>query len=298
MMAASEVYAHGRQWTIDWRLAVTVYRTYIPQPPLAAFVDKFWLYEGDAPSHAKERRLPDGSMELVINLRDDTIRVYDRQHHNQFQSIRGSVMCGAHAEFFVIDTACQASVMGVHFKAGGAFPFLSLPAGELHDTHVSLDTLWGARAGDLREQLLEAETAEARFCILEQALLAQAVQPLVRHPAVSFALKEFQGMPPHPHAQTIADVTGHIGLSPKRFIQVFREEVGLTPKLFWRVRRFQEALRLIGRRQRIAWADLALSCGYFDQAHFIHDFRAFSGLNPGAYLTYRGEYPNHVPLSD
>jgi hypothetical protein len=120
-------------------LAVTVYRTYIPQPPLAAFVDKFWLYEGDAPTHAKERRLPDGSMELVINLRDDTIRVYDRQHHNRFQSFRGSLMCGAHAQFFVIDTVCQASVMGVHFKAGGAFPFLSLPAGELHETHVSLD---------------------------------------------------------------------------------------------------------------------------------------------------------------
>jgi hypothetical protein len=76
-------------------LAVTVHRTYIPQPPLAAFVDKLWLYEGDAPPHAKERRLPDGSMELVINLRDDTIRVYDRQHHNQFQSFRGSLMCGA-----------------------------------------------------------------------------------------------------------------------------------------------------------------------------------------------------------
>ncbi len=87
-------------------------------------------------------------------------------------------------------------------------------------------------------------------------------------------------------------------LSPKRFIQVFSEEVGLTPKLFCRVRRFQEVLRLIEKGQHIEWAEIALTCGYFDQAHCIHDFRAFSGLNPTTYLTHRGEHRNHVPLGD
>ena len=69
----------------------TIYRTYIPLPPLSTFVDKLWLYENYCPSHTKERRLPDGSMELVINLREDVIRIYDRHNHNQFSSIRG---CG------------------------------------------------------------------------------------------------------------------------------------------------------------------------------------------------------------
>ncbi len=277
---------------------MTVYRTYIPQPPLANFVDIFWLYEGYNPPHAKERVLPNGSMELVINLREDTLRVYDGQKHDQFQSFRGCLLCGAHSEFSVIDTASQESIMGVHFKPGGAFPFLTLPADELHTADVSLDTLWGATADDLRDRLLEAETPETRFHILEQSLLAHAVRPLAWHPVVAFALKEFQGMPPHPNTRTISDVTERIGLSPRRFIQVFSEEVGLTPKLFWRIRRFQEVLRLIGRRQRIEWADIALTCGYFDQAHFIHDFRAFSGLNPRAYLMHRGEHLNHVPLHD
>ena len=93
-------------------------------------------------------------------------------------------------------------------------------------------------------------------------------------------------------------MTERIGLSPRRFIQVFREEVGLTPKLFCRIRRFQEVLGLIGRGQHVEWAEVALACGYFDQAHFIHDFRAFSGLNPKAYLAHRGEHLNHVPLCD
>ena len=271
-----------------------ILRTYLPQPPLADFVAKFWLYEGHDPLHAKERLLPTGTVELVINLRDDTLRVSDRQNTDQFQNFPGSLICGAHSEFFVIDTADQASIMGVHFKPGGAFPFFELPADELHNMHLSLDALWGAEASYLREQLLEAATPETKFCMLEQALLAQAAWPLARHPAVAFALKEFHRMS---HPRPISDVTEQIGLSSRRFIQVFREEVGLTPKLFCRVRRFQEVLHLIQRRQSVDWADVALTCGYFDQAHFIHDFQAFSGLNPTAYLAQRSEHLYHVPLS-
>ena len=270
-------------------------RTYILPPPLSEFVALFWLYEGVAAPHAKERVLPTGTMELVINLREDTLRVYDRQDYTRFQSFRGSVLCGAHSEFFVIDTASQAAIMGVHVKPGGAFPFLQRPAGEVHNTHVSLDTLWGAKAPALRERLLSATTPETRFCILEQFLFAQASRPLARHPAVAAALKELQCVP---QTRTLSDLVEHIGLSPRRFIQVFRAEVGLTPKLFCRIQRFQEVVRRIGRGQPVDWLDVALACGYFDQAHFIHDFRAFSGLTPTTYLAQGSEHLNHVPLYD
>jgi methylphosphotriester-DNA--protein-cysteine methyltransferase len=94
-------------------------------------------------------------------------------------------------------------------------------------------------------------------------------------------------------------VTDQIGLSQRRFIQVFRDEVGLTPKLFCRIQRFQEVLRRIGKGQQFEWVDVALDCGYYDQAHFINDFQAFSGLNPTAYLAHpRDRNPNHVPIRD
>src|SRR3984893_9100332 len=93
-----------------------------------------------------------------------------------------------------------------------------------------------------------------------------------------------------PETQKIAAVADRIGLSARRFIDVFRKEVGLTPKLFCRVRRFQKVLRLVQRGRPVAWADVALDCGYYDQAHFIHDFRAFSGLTPTAYLQVWGEH--------
>ena len=275
-----------------------IFLTYVPQPPLAAFVDMFWFHECCEPPHAKERRLPDGSIQLTINLREDMLRVYDRQDHEQFQSFSGCLLSGMRSQFVVIDAARLTSTIGVTFKPGGTIPFFKLPADELYDIDVPLEALWGTAASDLRNQLLEARTPERKFHILEQALLAHVIHPLTQHPAVAFALKEFQRELPYPYPGTIADVIEHVGLSSKRFIQVFREEVGLTPKLFCRIQRFQEVLRRIGQGEQIDWADIALTCGYFDQAHCIHDFRSFSGITPGSYLAQRGDHQNHVALLD
>jgi AraC-like DNA-binding protein len=96
--------------------------------------------------------------------------------------------------------------------------------------------------------------------------------------------------------RNISDMTEQIGLSSRHFIQIFSQEVGLTPRLFCRVQRFQEVLRQIGKAQQVGWTNIALTCGYFDQSHFIHDFQAFSGLNPTTYLLQRSEHPNHVPI--
>src|SRR5215468_7050131 len=117
--------------------------------------------------HAHERLLPDGSMELVFNLSEDEIRIYDSADGGGATRLPGSVVIGARTEFFVIDTAAERSVIGVHFKPGGAPPFFRLPAGELRDERVPLETLWGREATRLREQLLEAPTPEGKFLALE-----------------------------------------------------------------------------------------------------------------------------------
>ena len=94
----------------------------------------------------------------------------------------------------------------------------------------------------------------------------------------------------------VRDVARRVGLSQRRFIQVFAAEVGLTPKLYGRVRRFQRALALVKGVPAPGWAQLAVECGYFDQSHLIHDFRAFAGLTPEEYLRRRSEHVlhNHV----
>jgi AraC-like DNA-binding protein len=252
-----------------------------------------WLYHGWSATHQRERALPDGSAGLIVNMAEDETRLYDAGDTETVHRYGGAVVCGPHSKFFVIDGEEQTSVVGVQFKPGGAYAFLGPPADELADRHVSLEDLWGRAASDFRERVLEAPTPDAKLDVLEIELLARLAERRAPHPAVGYALGQFRRAP---HASRIARVTGEIGLSPRRFIEIFRRQVGLTPKLFCRVRRFQRVLRRIYRRQGLEWADVALDCGYFDQAHFIHDFRAFSGVNPTAYLAAGGRHPNHVPI--
>ena len=271
------------------------FRHQTPRPPLSDFIQLLWYWEGPARPHSHERLLPDGSMELVVNLSEDEVRIYDRVDHRKFEKLRGATLMGPHSDFFVIDTAEQRHVIGVHFKPGGAFPFLPLPADQLHGLHISLEDVWGRWAGELRERLLEVETLADRFRILEAALLARMWRPLERHPAVAFALHQFRG---GPKTRSIGDVTEATGLSSRRFIELFRHQVGLTPKLFCRVRRFQEVVQRVAPGRPIDWTDVALSCGYFDQAHFIHDFRAFAGISPTRYAELQTEHTNHVPICE
>jgi AraC-like DNA-binding protein len=265
----------------------------LARPPLSAFIESFWLYEGDIPVHAKERRLPDGSMSLVLNLRDDCTRIYDRQNPDQFREMPGGVISGAHSTFALLDTSSTASVLGVQFKPGGAAAFLPLPAAELRDEVVSLECLWGTSAFDLREWVLEAATAAQRVHILERWLLAHLTPACAAHPAVTFALEAFRDASARP---AVAAVIERIGISPPRFIQLFRDAVRLAPKQFCRIRRFQQVLYALDGDAPVRWGELAATYGYFDQAHLIHEFQAFSGLTPGAYLTSRSTHRNHVPI--
>ena len=265
-----------------------VHRT--PTAPLSSFVQTIWGFEGLAQAHRLERLLPDGSLALVINLQENRSRIYDREDTGRFETFSGCIVSGPQSRFCVIDTDGQCSTVGIHFRPGGAVPFLGLPADELCDRHVSLDGLWGSMAAELRERVLEAASPAEKLRVVEQVLL-QRVRKLAFHPVVRFALSEFHAGP-----RQISDVTDRIGMSSRRFIQLFREQVGMTPKLFCRVRRFQDAVQAIRSGKPVEWAQVALDAGYFDQPHFIHDFREFSGMTPTAYAATDPRHANHVPL--
>jgi len=272
------------------------YVSHAPSRPLGLFVERLWLFS-DAPPHGWERIVPSGTVELVINLQEDEIRIYDSSQSQCCRRFSGAVVSGPYSKCFVIDTREHASIIGAHFRAGGAFPFFVMPVSEFADTHVELETLWGPSAVELRERLCAARTPAERFSLLEKALMSHLFGPLEGHYAVRFALGAFTSIEAHP---SIGQVTEKIGLSQRRLIQVFKKEVGIPPKLFCRVRRFQRALALMRQNATPNWAHIAPQCGYVDQPHFIHDFRSFSGLTPTEYVRQRSErvLENHVPLAD
>jgi hypothetical protein len=96
-----------------------LYSTYRPSPPLSEFVELFWLYDGYTQPHAKGRIMPDGSMQVVVNLLEDELKIYDPRNPERCERFPGALFAGPRSGFAVIDTAAQASLVGIHFKPGG-----------------------------------------------------------------------------------------------------------------------------------------------------------------------------------
>lgn len=269
------------------------YRRYTPQPPLAVLVDCIWYSEGLQGTHERERLLPNGESGIVFDLRESPVLIYDAENVARYESFAPAIFCGARTDCFVIDTSRQERVIGIQFRPGGAFPFLKMPAGEVANNTYSLDDVWPGRGAQLRETLLDAPNVTAMFAMLERALLEQLKDSAELHPAVVFAA----GLLARSDASVrVRDVADRVGLSSRRFMELFRDQTGLAPKAFQRVRRFQKVLRGLRAGSEENWTGLAYRCGYYDQAHFIHDFRLFSGMTPGEYVAVATPHLNHVPL--
>jgi AraC-like DNA-binding protein len=275
-----------------------LYRSYVPRAPLNLFVERLWLVsEGQSPR--REYILPSGTVELVVNLRDDKVQIEGTIHGARGRTLSGIAVSGTYTGAFIIDAMQHAAMMGVHFRPGGASVVLGVPSSELVDAHVDLAAVWGeAAARTLRERLCEAPTHQARFEYLEAELIHRLSGGWRQHAVVPFALQCFtsRGV-----GASVQEVARRFGISHRRFLTVFTTEVGLPPKQFCRILRFRHAHAVAQRVGRIDWTRLALACGFYDQSHLANEFRKLSGLTPTEYQRHIRETHNllysHIAVS-
>jgi len=256
------------------------YRIHKPGAPLVGHVDFLWALS-DAPDHARERILPNGTIELVVNLAEDRFAIASARAAGSLQ-LPGAMVSGCYRAPFEIDTRVHASIVGVHFAPGGAAGLLGAAPGELADTHVGLGELWAGAAVELRERLCAAASVDERFRILERALrdrLARAREPRAAVRAALVALER--------PGSEVGRVTQDLQLSRRRFIEIFTQDVGMTPKRYARVRRFQRALSRATAQRAPAWAELATACGYADQSHLCREWAELAGVSPSELVMLR-----------
>jgi AraC-like DNA-binding protein len=269
---------HG--WPCRRGLAAMFYQRHTPGPPLDRLVEHIWLYRDYQPSHSIEKVLPHGGMELVIDLQDRPRRLHDRSRPGEVRQFRQSWLSGLHTEHLLIGADADSAMMGVRFRPGGAAPFLPFPARELARQVVELEHVLGRRAADLHDALLDAPTAAAKLQALEGFLVRMVAERRSPPPIVAEALRRLAGSQgPGP----VRDLAADLGVSHKHLIHLFDRHVGLAPKAMQRVLRFDRALQRIAAGRAVDWVALAHDCGYYDQAHFINEFQAFSGMTPSAY---------------
>ncbi len=158
---------------------------------------------------------------------------------------------------------------------------------------VDAELVLKAEILNIRERLLASKTPEQKFRVLEENFLQSYLKQLRENPFVDFAVSKIINCP---NQISIKDISEQTGYSQKHLIQIFKESVGVTPKAFLKVIRFQKAIQQIEHQIAIDWTTIAYDCGFYDQSHFIADFKVFSGFTPAEYLRQKGENLNYVPI--
>jgi AraC-like DNA-binding protein len=239
----------------------------------------------------RERMLPTGDMHIAIRLCDVPIRLFAGIDDSAGEALGQAVIGGPRCSFYVRNISQPISTVGAQIHAVTARFLFGMPACELAGRHTRLDDVWGPGADALRERLLEAKSLEQRLNLLERELVnrLRAVRRL--HPAVAHALEVL------PIGLNVHEVVKETGYSHRRFIALFREEMGLTPKLFSRLLRFQRIMQQFALDPSAAWSALAYDAGYSDQAHFTRDFREFAGVTPEVYRRFfSNPSAGHIPV--
>jgi AraC-like DNA-binding protein len=228
-------------------------------------------------------------MHLVFRLGDDPLRVFHDQDDRQGRVVSTMVVGGARAGFYIRDVTRPLCSVGAQLRPGAAQALFGVDADELSGRHTALEDIWGATATSMRAALAAAPTIDARLDLLER-LLAERL-PVMRglHPAVAQALQQFRTV------TSVGDVVRSSGYSHRRFIALFSRSVGLTPKAYCRVLRFQNVLRRAPEDGR-SLIDIAADAGYSDQSHFTREFREFAGITPADYRGRAPAFPHHVPV--
>ncbi|MCU1222073.1 MAG: AraC family transcriptional regulator [Edaphobacter sp.] len=273
-----------------------LYLEHRPHPALVPFIKALWYArDPNATIHRQERVLPNGHAQIVISLARDYLTDANNAL-DPLQHTPAAILLGIYSRHQQIDTIDLAELIGIVFQPGGTLPFFPADTDLFSNCETSLEDIWGRASEDLRNDLREAPTPEKKFAILESALLHRLSQSKSPHrsPVIDFALTHLHRSP---GTTTIAELTRQIGLSSRHLSQLFREQVGVSPKIYCRIQRFQQVVQHLHQGVDIRWAELALTCGYYDQSHFANDFRAFSGLSPTTYSATQRRWSNHIPLN-
>ncbi|MFN0107084.1 MAG: helix-turn-helix domain-containing protein [Bryobacteraceae bacterium] len=261
-----------------------------PCARLRPFVKAIWLAEASS-IQSREHVLPTGEIHLAFRLKGPEVRLFSGGADNRGETLGFAVVGGPRSSFYIKDSSAPSLSIGAVLNPGAALPLFGVLAAELAERHTKLSDLWGTDAEATLDWLRNTGSPEERLALFEN-LLAERL-PLIRavHPAVAAALAGFAA------ECSVREMVKATAYSHRHFAAVFRGSIGLLPKVYCRIRRFRMALETINRSRDLSLAELALSCGYSDQAHFQREFHKMAGVTPSTYKKLAPVRSLHVPVA-
>jgi AraC-like DNA-binding protein len=266
---------------------------YFPGFPLNQFIDRFFYYKDVNPANSIDRFLPDGDIHLIFELSGNPQYIYDNDTLVEKQICKEIWFSGIRNKCISIPSGKDSEMFIIYFHKGQSYPFLEMPVDTLTDHVVHGQDVLPRDFLFLREELQNIESIKGKFARAEEYFIQFYQSKLILNPCVMFAVKQILSSP---HQLTIKALSDKIGYSQKHFIHQFSSHVGLTPKGFLKVMRFQKAIQEIEIQKEADWNRVAHESGFYDQSHFINEFKLFSGCTPTEYLRMKSENLNYLAV--
>lgn len=268
------------------------YVSRVPRPPLDGLIDDLYCLQG-TPPYPRLMLPASPAAFLIVNL-GAPFRIRGGASTETAEYPDGCVVTPP-TRAFEFGYPRPTRSVGVHFKPWGLAPFLPMPASELCDRPVTLEQVWGRPAvAALRDRLVSAAGPQEMLTLLEGELLRRVRAT----PGLELVRRAGGVIAATSGTVAIGDLSVAVGVSSTHLGQRFKEVIGVTPKRVARSYRFAASVLAIDPAEPTDWGAVAAAAGYFDQAHFSHDFREFTGLAPNEYIGIRRrflrEHPGHV----
>lgn len=256
------------------------YREYTPCPALRPFVECFWTLQSDSRFfNQRELVIPGGRAELIFNF-GNAIRWYDSTDPTIAIEYAGTHLLGQRNRYFFQEMKGTIDIVAARFRQGGFSSFTRMPVNHFLNKLVPVHDIFGAASTHWTNQLYEIDGLEAKVEALE-ALLLSLVD--VKHDTYE-TLQLISVVKHQSTDNTITSICEQTGIHYKKLERIFSHHTGYNPKNFSRVIRFYRTLKEMTRRQA-SLTQVGLQHGYYDQAHFIRDFKMFTGHAPGQFPT-------------
>lgn len=267
---------------------------YLPGPTIAPYIESIFHFKDFMPDHSMERVVPTGHVFIIFELDGYVRHTFDNDSLQPSASYSKVWVSGMHRNHISISAHQNSEMFVIQFKPFGGHAFFPETMETYAEQVLSANDIFGTRILTLQDDLVNTTTHTEKFALAEAWLMNQFKPERTPSPALLHFVQDLQKEP----VAHLNDLMEHYRKSQKHLIDQFKKHLGLTPKYYQRILRFNEILLRIKEEQKISWAEIAYSCGYSDQSHFIKEFRHFSGFNPSEFIKqeFDKEAPNFFPL--
>jgi len=259
------------------------FRYFPPSNLLKPYIRHYYLFESDADLEFEDTVFPSGEMEIIFNLGEGK---WAASVENQFFPNPPIELWGQITRPLAIRSKGRHSMLGLRFHTHSAAYFFHDEIGMFNDQVADLGDILGRPVKTLHAQLRETRDPDSRIALIEHFLSERLAGNEKRSGSIEKVADILTSIKNNAEEDKIGHIASRHGITPRYLHKLIHQHTGLSPKSFNKISRFQLSLRLIAKNDR-PFTSIAYDCGYFDQSHFIRDFKSFTGLTPSAYLENR-----------